>query len=265
MEKDPKERSWPADLMTAIDDLALKLEIVLPRGGDGGVWEEIKKLKEAVNGLSRRIASLQSDLDRLARRVDEIPGPGIPKLWGIVGVVITVFLVAIACGMGSFLPPASAIATPTPMNLATITAQIQALETLPSEVDQLATRSDDHQSQSARIYNELGWLHLRNESYSGAEAMFEAAIALQADSPSAYQGLGWAYLRRDMYDEAISAFQTSVDLGGSLNGYNGLGWAYYEMDDCGQAVPYFRHVVDQDPNGPFASSAREGLNACGVE
>lgn len=258
IEKDREKRFWPRELVAAIDDLAAKLGIIIGTGEAGVAGEELNEVKRAISGLSQRIADLQSELDSVSLR--PIPSPaGLSRRLAAVGMALVLFLIAVSCGVGSFLPRASTMATPTPINLAEIMARLDALETLSPDMDEQVTGPQLYSDPS--VYLGIADSYYADKNYSQAIQFYDLLVEMDAESAHVRARLGWSHYHREDYAQATFEFERSLELDPSeANSHNGIGWCYKQMGDCANAVVHFRQALDLDPG---LSSAMDGLAACG--
>lgn len=244
IEKDREKRFWPRELMAAIDDLAPKLGIIIGRGDAGVAGEELNEVKRAIGGLSQRIADLQSELDSLSLR--SIPSPaGISRRLAVVGMALVVFLIAVSCGVGSFLPP-RAVPLPTPTPMATATPMV--IPPIPTPDPQ--------------VYAGIGINYYLNENYGEAIRFLEMARQLDPANAATLELLAWSHFHLEDYGTAIEWFQETIAVDPSFaNAYSGIGWSYQRMGDCTSAVQYYQQALSVNPE---LAGAREGLEACGA-
>lgn len=111
--------------------------------------------------------------------------------------------------------------------------------------DNFATALDLHKGQGkAKIYNNLGVVHIARKQYGLAIDAFRRALKNGDVSSRTYNNLGLALARTNRLDEALESFKYA---GGESKANNNLGYVLLTDDKPGKAVPYFERAIELAP------------------
>ena len=163
--------------------------------------------------------------------------------------------------------------------------------TATKSIDSLVGTAWGEENPYLKCCNEATLLQ-RAKKYSGAEEMYNKAIALQPEDPLAYSGKGnclsfWAEsllssdrsLALDLFKRSIESYSTSIRLaeqpnlsdannsraqltGIQTNNYCGRGFGYEMLGNIQQAISDYRKALEYKPNSKFAL---ERLNGLGIK
>jgi tetratricopeptide (TPR) repeat protein len=102
---------------------------------------------------------------------------------------------------------------------------------------------------SARIYNNRGFLYLDKGNYDQAVSDCTRAIQFDSDYAEAYATRGGAYVSKGSYDQAISDCTRAIDLQPNYaTAYNNRGGAYVGKGNYDQAISDCTRALDLKPN-----------------
>lgn len=102
------------------------------------------------------------------------------------------------------------------------------------------------------VYYTRGISHHKINDWSGAEADFRAALALQPDQPQVLNYLGYSLVERgEKLDEALEMIETAAaarpDNGAIVDS---LGWVYFQLGRYEEAVVHLERAASLEPVDP---------------
>jgi tetratricopeptide (TPR) repeat protein len=93
---------------------------------------------------------------------------------------------------------------------------------------------------SAKVYNEKGFVLAANGSYQDAITLYQKAISLDPQYAEAYSNMGCAYCSMKQYSEGLQYLYKSISLDpNDMESYNFIGQAYKDIGQTDSANLYF--------------------------
>ena len=114
--------------------------------------------------------------------------------------------------------------------------------------------------------NRNAWVQLGNDYFDSHQPQkaidaYGKALELQPNDPNVLTDQGVMYREVGAYDKALANFEKANQLDAShvTSLFNqGVVWAYDKKDKA-KAIAIWKRVVQQDPNGPNGTKAREAM------
>jgi Tfp pilus assembly protein PilF len=117
---------------------------------------------------------------------------------------------------------------------------------------------------TAQEYFELGSIYLQKRVYSQAIALFQKALKAEdlpdTESALVYNALGYAYFAQEQYDLAIRQYKEALKIDPNyVTSLNNLGHAYERKKLITQALEAYEQVLKSDPNNSTAKRRFDSL------
>lgn len=117
---------------------------------------------------------------------------------------------------------------------------------------------------TAQEYYELGCIYLQKKIFSQAIALFQKALKaeelLESESAPIYNALGYAYAEQKQYDLAIRQYKEALKLKPEyVTAFNNLGFAYEKKNLTTQALSSYESALKFEPKNATAKKRADSL------